>query len=375
MRIAMITDSYYPTRDGVVTSITLAKEGLEKLGHDVTVVAPDPGKEKRMEGVRYFPSIQFKSYQGYYVPVYPSNKAEIIRSIDPDVIHIHGIAVMALKGLIAAKNQKIPTVLTYHTMVEDTIDFYSPLKVFPNVQKRMAWVYMRGLLKRPDVIIGPSEDTIDKLLVKGIRPKRTEVIPTGIDTERFRPGMNGDAVKEKYGLNGSKVILYVGRLSFEKNIGVIINALSHLNGVKLLIVGKGPAKESLEETAKNAKVEDKVIFAGFVPDEELQSFYGAADVFVSASRFETQGLSVLEALSCGLPVACADGGAFINYIKNGENGFLFGEGAEECANAIRSCISCDQKIKENARATAESMSAASCAEKLVKLYEELTKKK
>jgi 1,2-diacylglycerol 3-alpha-glucosyltransferase len=370
----MITDSYYPTRDGVVTSITLAKEGLEKLGHEVIVVAPDPGKEQRMDGVRYFRSIEFKSYNGYFVPIYPSNKDEIIRSIDPDIIHIHGIALMALKGIIAAKNQKIPIVLTYHTMVEDTIEFYSPLKVFPNIQKRMAWVYLRGLLRRPDVVIGPSEDTIDKLLRKGTRPKRTEVIPTGIDTARFKPSLNGNAVRERYCLNDSKVVLYVGRLSFEKNINVIINALRYADDVKLLIAGKGPAKESLEETARNAGVEDRVIFAGFVPDGELSQLYAAADVFVSASRFETQGLSVLEALACALPVACADGGAFTDYIKDGVNGFLFSEGEEECANAIRSCISCGPEIKENARATAESMSAESCAKILEKLYEELIKK-
>jgi len=373
MRIAMVTDSYFPTRDGVVTSITIAKEGLEKLGHEVIVVAPDPGKENRMEGVRYFPATKFKSYPGYFVPIFPSNKREIIASIDPDVIHIHGMAIMALKALIAARGLKIPTVLTFHTMVGDAIEFYSPLKALPEVQKRLIWMYLRNMLKRPAVIIGPSRSTIDELLVNGVRPKRAEVIPTGVDIIRFSPAVDGSSVRERYGLREDKVALYVGRLSFEKRIDTIIGALRHIDGIKLLIAGKGPAKDSLTEAAKAAGVEDRVTFAGFVPDEDLPQLYAAADVFVSASEFETQGLSVLEALSCGIPVACTNKRAYADVITDGKNGFLFDGGAEECADAIRSCLSCGQHIRENARATAESLSVDACAKKLEELYTELAK--
>ena len=374
MRIAMVTDSYYPTRDGVVTSITIAKEGLEKLGHEVVVVAPDPGKEHRMPGVHYFRAAKFKSYPGYFVPIFPSNKAEILRSIAPDIIHIHGMALMALKAVIASRYLKIPTVLTFHTMVGDTIEFYSPLKISPEIQEKLVWIYLRGLLKRPGALIGPTSSTINELLRKGVRPKRAEIIPTGIDTERFQPGGNGGAIRERHGLQNDKVVLYVGRLSFEKNIDVIINALRYVDSVKLLIAGKGPAKESLEEEAKKAGVADRVIFAGFVSDIELPMMYAAADVFVSASRFETQGLSVLEALACGLPAACANERAHKDVITNGVNGFLFDGGAEECAAAIRSCLSCDDTVRKNARATAESLSAASSAQKLSELYAQLIKK-
>jgi len=371
MRIAMVTDSYYPTRDGVVTSITIAKEELERLGHEVIVVAPDPGAEHRTDGVRYFPAIGFKSYPGYFVPLYPSNKAEILRSVDPDIIHIHGMALMALKAIIAARNLKIPTVLTFHTMVGDAIEFYSPLKISPDIQKRLIWIYLRQLLKRPGAVIGPTGSTMNELHKNGVRPKRAEIIPTGIDTERFSTNVNGDAVRERYGLKNDTVALYVGRLSFEKKIDTIINALRHIDNVRLLIAGKGPAKESLEDVAKEAGVADRVIFAGFVSDEELPQLYAAADLFVSASEFETQGLSVLEAMACGLPTACADKRAFKDIIENGVNGFLFSGGAEECAGAMRSCISCDNTIKENARRTAGSMSVRSCVERLVKLYEDL----
>jgi len=374
MRIAMVTDSYFPTRDGVVTSITIAKQGLEKLGHEVIVVAPDPGKDKRMDGVHYFKAAKFKSYPDYFVPIFPSNKAEILRSIDPDVIHIHGMAIMAMKAIIAARNLKVPTVLTFHTMVGDAIEFYSPLKISPEIQKKLIWIYLRNLLKRPGAVIGPTESTINELLANGVRPKRTEIIPTGIDTKRFNPEIDGSAMRERYGIKEEKVALYAGRLSFEKNIDVIINALRYVDNVKLLIAGKGPAKESLTEEAAKAGVADRVIFAGFVPDAELPSIFAAADLSVSASRFETQGLSILEALACGLPVACANERAFKDVIKHGVNGFLFDGGAEECADAMRMCISCDDAVKKNARATAESLSLDACAQKLSDLYKDLVKK-
>ncbi|MCL1984315.1 MAG: glycosyltransferase [Methanomassiliicoccaceae archaeon] len=375
MRIAMVTDSYHPTRDGVVTSIDIAKEGLEKLGHEVVVIAPDPGEEQRKEGVRYFPAVEFKSYPGYYVPIYPSNKSEILRSVDPDVIHIHGVAMMALKGLIAARNLKVPAVMTFHTMVEDTLQFYSPLKKMMEVQKRLIWVYLRGLLKRPDALIAPSEHAIDTLLAKGVRPKSSAVIPTGVDTEKLRPDLDGTVVRERYDLCDDKVVLYVGRLSYEKNIETVIDALRSVENVKLLIVGKGPAKDHLERTAEAAGVSERVIFTGFVSDDELPLHYAAADLFMTASRFETQGLTVLEALSCGLPVACIDEEVFTDLIKDNVNGFIFDGGAEGCAEAIRRGVSCDDTIKRNARATAGSMSVDLCAKKLAELYEDVIRKR
>ena len=371
MRIAMVTDSYYPTRDGVVTSITTAKEGLEALGHEVVVVAPDPGKEQRMPGVYYFPAAKFRNYPGYFVPIYPSNKIEVLRSIGPDLIHIHGMAPMALKALIAARHLKLPSVLTFHTMVGDTIKFYSPLKRFPEGQKKLIWAYLRFMLKRPDAIIGPTASTINELLENRVKPKRIEVIPTGIDISRFSPGGDGSALRERYGLRNDKAALYVGRLSFEKNIDVVINALRYVGGVKLLIAGKGPARESLEEAAKEAGVAERVVFAGFVPDDELPQLYASADLFVSASKFETQGLSVLEALACGLPAACANERAFKDVIKDGVNGFVFDGGAEECATAMKKCLEHGGTVTDNARATAESMSVSSCAKKLEELYAEL----
>ena len=372
MRILLITDSYYPTRDGVVTSITTTKEGLEALGHEVFVVAPAPKEKDKLPGVHYFPAVSFKGYDGYFLPILPSNKIETIKSLDVDVIHIHGIAVMALKGLIAARSLKKPTVLTFHTMVGDTMKYYSPLKMPDELAERLVWIYLRNLLKRPAALITPTSSISAELLGKGVKPKDLRVIPTGIDTRHF-VSANGGKIRERHGLIGKKVIIHVGRISFEKNISTVILSLKYLTDVSLLIVGKGPsaAEDSLHELVATNGLQDRVIFAGFVSDDELPEYYGAADVAVSASEFETQGLSILEAMACGLPAACVKARAFTDFIEDGKNGAFFTNGAEDCADAIMRCFAEKEKMGAYARSSAESFSVEASAASLTELYEEV----
>lgn len=369
MRIAMVTDSYYPTRDGVVTSITTVKAALEAMGHQVFVIAPDPGEAERIEGVHYFPAVRFRGYDGYYLPILPSNKAEMIDGLGIDVIHIHGIAVMALKAVIAARYLKKPVVLTFHTMVNDTMKYYSPVKMPEKLAERLVWIYLRNLLKRPDVITVPTEAIAQELQQNGVRPRELRTVSTGIDTSRFTPHADGTRVKDMYGLHGKKVAVHVGRISFEKNIRVIVEALSTVEGCVLLVVGKGPAEEDLREFVSEMKMEDRVIFTGFVDDGPLPEYYAAADVAVSASGFETQGLSVLEAMSSGLPAVCMNARAFKDFVSPGINGYLFDGTAEDCARGLKVCLDDRVRLGAGARETAESFSTERTGEELTDVYE------
>ncbi len=365
MRIAMVTDSFYPTRDGVVTSLCITKKGLEDRGHEVFVVAPDPGEEHRLPGVNYFPAVSFSKYKGYYVPIFPSNKREILESLDVDIIHVHGVAVMALKALIAARAIKKPLVLTFHTSVGDTMQYYSPIKMPREVSDRLVWTYLRYLLKGPLAVIAPTEPVAEELERMGVRTRRTAVIPTGSDVGRFNPSNDGTAVREKLGLKGKKVLIYVGRISFEKNIGEIVEVMPLLDDTILMLVGKGPAEEMLRTKAEALGVGDRVIFPGFVSDEELPSYYAAADAAISASRFETQGLSIIEAMATGLPVVCVNERAFSSFVEDGKNGFLFEDNMLE---AIEKALNASSEIREEARRTAERFSIAASAKELEDLY-------
>ncbi|MBR4227154.1 MAG: glycosyltransferase [Candidatus Methanomethylophilaceae archaeon] len=371
MRIAMVTDSYYPTKDGVVTSVSITKKALEEKGHEVFVVAPDPGEKDRLEGVIYVGSIRFRSYEGYFVPIMPSMALRKLERLGIDVIHIHGVAVMALRGLVYSRQLKVPAVMTFHTMVGDVLRYYSPVNIDLGFLERMARRYIRGMLKRMDAVVVPSPSIKEELLSMS-EPKRIECIPTGTDVERFHPGADGTAFRERHGLNG-KVVASVGRLSFEKNIDLVIRAMKDVDAT-LLIVGDGPSRPSLEALSKDLGMEDRVVFTGYIDNENVLEAYAASDMLVSASRFETQGLSVLEAMAAGIPVACCDARAFHDIIEDGVNGFLF-EGEDDCADAIRRCLDASDEVRRNSLETALANSEAVSSQRLVDLYQDLVSKR
>lgn len=367
MRIAMMTDSYFPTRDGVVTSICTIKESLEELGHEVFIIAPEPEKEYRHDGVYYFRSVKFKSYEGYYVPIFPTDKINILRKINPDVIHIHGVATMAIRGLICGHELDIPTLMTFHTMVDDAAQYYSPIKLPPETMNKLIWIYLRQIIKRMDVVVTPTACIGEEILAHGAKCKNMVTVPTGAKTEVFHPGLPYDDLVEKYSLGGKRIIVHVGRVSYEKDIDMVIRAMRSVDA-HLLIVGKGPAKEDLEKLVDDLGLGDKITFTGFVSDEDLPRFYNMADMVISASKFETQGLTILEAMATGKPVACRNGRAFAEIVTNGVNGYLFDD-EDGCIDAMERCLNAPGSVREASFRTAIENSRAKSIERYVKAYE------
>lgn len=370
-----MTDSYYPTRDGVVTSVTMIRKSLENLGHRVWIVAPDPGEDLRPRDhdVLWLRSVKFKTYDGYYVPILPSADIDRMRSLDLDVIHIHGVATMALRGLIAARFLKIPAVMTFHTMVGDVAYRYSPLKIPKETLDKLIWIYLKNIMKRMGAIIVPTDAIGKEIQGRTDKIRLLRTIPTGVDANVFRPGLDGDVFNKKYGIGKGKRILHVGRISFEKEIGMAIRAMSGIDA-ELLIIGSGPQKKELEQLTEDLDLKDKVRFLGFVPDEDLPYAYACADMLISCSAFETQGLSVLEAMASGLPCACRNARAFTSIIKDGENGFLFDDEGG-CPDAVRRCLLADDRVRNASYDTAMLYSTAASADSTVKLYEDVIEAK
>lgn len=363
----MMTDSWFPTRDGVVTSITIIKESLEALGHEVFIVAPEPEKEFRQEGVYYFPAVRFRSYEGYYVPILPSNKMEVLREIDPDVIHIHGVATMALRGLVCGHELGIPTVMTFHTMVDDAAKYYSPIKIPPETMEKLIWTYLRQILKRMDVVVTPTACIGEELKSRGAVCRNLVTIPTGTNTAEFHPGIASDDIRRRHGLEGRRVAIHVGRISYEKELEMVVRAMQRIDAT-LLVAGKGPAKADVEKLVEDLGLQDKVVFAGFVPDSELPAYYNAADIAVSASKFETQGLSILEAMASGKPVACRNGRAFAEIVHDGVNGYLFDD-VDGCVEAMERAFDAPPEVREASLKTALDNSRDRSARLYVGAYE------
>ena len=377
MKVAAVTDSYHPTSDGVVVAVDTYTKALATVGIESEIVAPDPGNEKdRIDGVHYFRSTSFRSYPGYFVPIYPSNKIEVFKEINPDVVHIHGITMMALKGLISAHYLHVPAVVTFHTMVGDTMKYYSPVKIPQKTAEKLVWKYIGYFTRWVDAIVAPSESVANELKANGIRTEDIRVIPTPIDTSRFSPGEGRDEIRERFGLQGKKVIACVGRVSFEKEIDTLIRAVSKMDDdVVLFVVGKGPAMDSLKELSDELNVSERVVFTGFVSDEDLVKCYRAADMSATASRFETQCFVALEAMACGLPVACANARALADYVKNGENGFLFDNNIDDCIRALNDGLNATDELRKNAMATAKEFSVETFTERMSSLYKDVIERK
>lgn len=367
----MFADSFYPTVDGAVVAMEINASGLEKRGHEVVVLAPDAKPRPRTSRkVHYLPARELKTYAGYRIVVSPADMLEFLRRERVDVIHSHGLASMAILSLTAARALKVPHVLTFHTMANEAIQYYSPLPIRHDLMNEMVWLYLRNMLKRPEVVIVPSEPVRAELTANGVAMKRCEVIPTGVDCARFSPERYDRTFLERYGLLGKRVLLHVGRLSREKRLEIVLEAIAKLApkepDLRLLVVGKGPAEGHYKEVAKNLGIADEVVFAGFLPDEELPAAYASSELLVIASAFETQGLVVLEALASGTPVVGAKHRAIPEFVHEGKNGCLFEENT--CAEAIQRCLLRADSMMLSAVSSARQYSVDSCAAMLEKAY-------
>jgi 1,2-diacylglycerol 3-alpha-glucosyltransferase len=379
MKIAMFTDSYYPAIDGVVVSLTTTSKELRRRGHEVVVFAPEPINEAPKtlpDKVVWLPAYGFKRYPGYRNALYPSSIVSLVRKERPDIIHSHGISFMGIQALIASRQTKIRNLVTYHTMVTKAADFYAPPILPLSVMIRLGWVYQRNFLKRPHAVVTPTKAIRDELQSYGIRAKRWEIVPTGVDCARFSPNVSGKEIRIKHGLEGKKVILTVGRVAKEKNLELLISGFKTLaatdKDVQLLITGTGPAADEYRELVKTQGLADRVIFTGFVLDEELPSYYAATDAFAISSKFETQGIVALEAMASGKPVAAMNSHALGEVIEDGVNGYLFEDGGDSCAAALKKAVGSDDTVRKNALRTAGKYSLEKCTDELIHIYGELS---
>ena len=378
MKSAVFTDSSLPTVGGVVPSVLPTRRQLEADGHEVVVFAPaDPRRRVKDEANTIFVRAhELRHYPGYRLAMFPGREVDQVKELGVDVIHIHGVGTVGIKGLWASWQARIPSVQTFHTMIQDTLPFYSPFGINLHVLERGLRLYLRVFLRKSTGVVVPSRAILDEILQLSPEAPITDVIPTGVDPERFSPSVSGQSVRTKWGLNGDDIILHVGRVAPEKNLATLIHAFPRIKeanpDAKLLVVGSGPYLERYYDLVRHMNLAGDVIFTGFVPDADLPRYYAAADAFAIASKFETQGLVILEALAAGKPVAGADFRAIPEFVHEGENGFLFDPGdATSCADAVLACLAHRDEMRAAARASALPFSVANCTRRLEHVYERL----
>ncbi|MBZ0104854.1 MAG: glycosyltransferase [Sulfuricella denitrificans] len=309
MKILMISDVYFPRINGVSTSIATFRDEMEKLGHETRLIAPDYDGvgTNREEGIHRIPS--------RHLPFDPEDRLlkmgaamaarTELHAADFDLIHIQTPFAAHYLGVKLANELGIPRVETYHTYFEEYLYHYLPF--LPKAGTRfLARHLSRRQCNDLDALAVPSHGMLEVLRGYGIRT-HAEVIPTGLPAENFTPG-DGVAFRARYGIPAQRpVMLYVGRVAFEKNIGFLLQVTARIRqdmpDVLLLVAGEGPALAPLKSQVLQLGLSDHVLFVGYLDRKtELPDCYCAANVFVFSSCTETQGLVLLEAMAQATPV-------------------------------------------------------------------------
>jgi 1,2-diacylglycerol 3-alpha-glucosyltransferase len=344
MKILFISDVYFPRVNGVSTSIKTFIDQLALFGHQIDLIAPDYGKRHANEpnikriparSIYFDPEDKLMKY-GEALKLLPE-----LEKADYDIIHINTPFVAHYLGLKLAKLLNIPCVETYHTFFEDYLHHYLPW-IPQSAARGIARFISKKQCNAVDAVVVPSQPMLDVLRTYGIKTT-ANVIPTGLQAGSFADA-DGIIFKKIYGIENSRpMLLYVGRVAFEKNIPFLFEMIKVLAerhpNVLLVVAGEGPAERALHQLAITLKIEDNVKFIGYLDrDTELNACYRSADVFVFSSKSETQGLVLLEAMAQGTPVVAIAELGTASILVEGEGAMISSENTTEFAEKVASLI-------------------------------------
>lgn len=351
MRVLITTDLFKPTINGVVTSVLNLERELKEQGHEVKILAVSQNVYSyREDNAYYIKSVPSHIYPEVRVPISKASSfVEELIEWKPDVIHSqceffsYGFA----RRIAKATNARI--VHTYHTLYEQYTEY---LPIGKRLGRAALGKWMKMRLKDVNLIIAPTKKVEQTLKQYGMT-KDIRIVPTGIQLEKFNSAVDENAVaqlREKYGIRKEdKVLLSLGRLGFEKRIDELLYGMKEVvkmqDNVKLLIVGGGPARESLEKLTDELELREYVRFAGMVNPEEVQTYYRLGNVFVCASTSETQGLTYIEAAASGLPLICRKDACLYGVLEEGENGFSY-QDIYRFAKYIRTYVTDDAWLQQ-----------------------------
>jgi len=377
MKVLITTDAYAPTISGVVTSVINLSTELAKMGHEVRILTlSHDGCSNKVNNVYYIKSFGINVYPNVRATVSFNDKylKEIIKW-SPDIIHSQCEFFTFLFAKRISKKLNIPIVHTYHTMYEHYTDYVIKNQA---IGSKLVSVFSKGILNNVETVIAPTEKVRESLKKYGVE-KEIEVIPTGINLDKFKVKMTTEEklqLKHDLGIGPEdRVILSVGRLGVEKNIDEILLNLPLLiekhQSIKMVIVGDGPYRSHLEQKAMELQIGHHVIFIGMVAPETISKYYQLADIFVSASESETQGLTYIEALANGIPEICKKDKCLEGVLISGYNGFAYEKSQEfiEDMNYLLENYAVRSRMSVNAEKSAERYGSYTFVRSVESLYQ------
>lgn len=383
LKIAIFSEVYHPTMNGVVVSIDTFKNELTERGHEVYVFAPENKNFKDLKNVFRFPSFEIPGYN-FYPIAYPWVKNtklagdwfEALKQCD--LVHSQHLFTMGNLGLRAARATKIPIIYTYHTLIADYVH-YMPIVGF--LFKKYLISRSKKYCNLVDQVVTPSPSMRNVLLGYGVT---TEIkpIPTGIQIENFQRTASNE-FRQKNGIDPEdKILLFVGRLAQEKNVEFLIKAFEKINqncpNSHLVLVGSGPQEKTYQNLAHGLKAGHKISFLGQQPKEETEKIFGWSDIFVFPSITDTQGIVIAEAMAAGTPPVAINRLGPTDVIDSGVNGYLVDLKEEDFVYRICELVQNNEKRERFAKAAqekAKEYSAQKCAQKMENLYSSILESK
>jgi glycosyltransferase involved in cell wall biosynthesis len=364
MRVALFTETFLPKIDGIVTRLRHTVEHLQRHGDQVLVFSPDGGlgeyKGAKIHGVSGIP-----------LPLYPELKLAIPRptvgkalaKFKPDLIHVVNPAILGVGGIYYAKTMEIPLVASYHTHLPQYLEHYGL-----GALEGLLWELLKLAHNQAALNLCTSTAMVAELDSRGI--ERLDLWQRGVDTEMFQPHLTSP--KMRWRLSGghpdAPLLLYVGRVSAEKQIDQIKPILEAIPEARLAIVGDGPYREALEAHFAGTQTH----FVGYLQGLELATAFASADAFIFPSRTETLGLVLLEAMAAGCPVVAAASGGITDIVTDGVNGYLFApgdpQGAIVATKRLLAAKEEREKLRQNARQEAEKWGWAAATHQLRDYY-------
>ena len=353
MRVAMFTNNYLPFIGGVPISIERLRKGLQALGDKLLVIAPSYREQPpEEEGVLRVPSLMNLGENSEFrlANIFLPHTIRKVKDFLPDIIHLHHPIWLGSLGLFMARRLKVPAVYTYHTRLEHYAHFVPlPVLLFRNL---ISHALIRRFANKCDAIIVPTYSTEEYLRIVGVK-KPTYVQPTGIEYQKFQqvPGEKVEALRKRLGLGDEKVFVSVARLSNEKNIDFMIDAIHSLRQktdtpFRFLMIGDGHQRDRLQQRIDELELGEHMTLVGSVPPEEMATWYKLGDAFLFASKSETQGMVILEAMAAGCPVVAVRSSGIDDVVRDGYNGFKTPEKQEQWVARVQQLLENDSLRRE-----------------------------
>ena len=379
-----MTNNYKPIMGGVPISIERLARGLESLGHEVTIFAPTYQEQREMEEgdsmdeanvFRY--ATCMKHFIGGIVLPNPFDiriEKEFRRKAF-DIIHVHHPMLIGRTAVHLSRKFQIPLVFTYHTRYEQYASCYT--KGICKLDRIMP-LYLHGFLKRCDFVFAPTVGMQDYLTdICHVPVENTGILPTGIEQANFNVSQETAAeIRRLYGAEHMPLLLTVSRMASEKNVSFLLESLARVKALyrkpfRMLMIGDGPDKKALEERSRMLGLQEDIVFTGTIPNERIAAYFKAADGFLFASKTETQGIVILEAMAARTPVVALRASGVEDLVEDGVSGYLCPEEEEAFTEQLLRVLQ-NEPLRDGLRIGAFEAALQyredAVAEKAVKIY-------